>query len=71
MTFLYLNTDEMQQYRTIATTLISTLEQSGITVTVRTWREVFHIGYMKNPFDELVDKTFIDTRSKFGNKTIC
>lgn len=61
----------MQQYSTVATTLMKILKQAGIEImNVRTWNQVFHIGYMQNPFDELVEQTYVNTRSKYTLKCV-
>lgn len=58
----------MQIYKTVAVTLRATMEEAGINVMQElTWKEIFHFGYMKNPFDELVEATFKNTRSKLND----
>ncbi|XP_063708724.1 guanylate cyclase 32E [Culicoides brevitarsis] len=63
VTFMYLQSDEMEIFSTVAETLLHTLKEHGVKVrAVHTWSQVFHIGYMKNPFDQLVEETYVDTR---------
>lgn len=65
VTFLYLKSEEVELYSTVAETVMQTLHESGVIIrAVHTWNQVYHIGYMKNPFDDLVEHTYIDTRSK-------
>lgn len=50
----------------VADTVLHTLQSAGVTVqSTLTWSTVYHHGYTKNPFDELVEQTYIDTRSKY------
>jgi len=35
---------------------------------IRTWNTIYHHGFMDNPFEALVEQTFANTRSKYGNK---
>lgn len=64
VTFLYLQSDD-SEFTAVAETVLSILKMSGVTVrSVLTWDSVYHHGYMNNPFDEIVEKTFADTRSK-------
>lgn len=64
MTFLYL--DSLNEgFGAVAETVLNTLKSAGVKVqSTLTWNTVYHHGYMKNPFDELVERTYIDTRSK-------
>lgn len=49
----------------IAKTVINTLTMVGIKLNdVRTWMEDYYHGYRENPFDEMVEKTYRDTRSE-------
>lgn len=49
----------------VADTVLHTLQSAGVKVqSTLTWSTVYHHGYTKNPFDELVEQTYIDTRSK-------
>lgn len=64
VTFLYLETHE-DEYRPVAETIVNTLKVAGIRLkAVLTWRKIYHHGYGRNPFDDLVESTFMDTRSK-------
>lgn len=52
-------------YVAVADTVLHTLQSAGVKVqSTLTWSTVYHHGYTKNPFDELVEQTYIDTRSK-------
>lgn len=63
MTCLYLDSDD-DEYGPIAETVLSTLRESGVRVQATlTWNTIYHHGWTKNPFDELVEATFMDTRS--------
>lgn len=63
---MYLESDEVEVFSTVADTLMHTLRENGVLVrAVHTWNQVFHMGYMKNPFDQLVEETFVDTRSEY------
>lgn len=65
VTFLYLETSE-DEYRPVANTIISTLQSANIYINaVKTWSKVYHHGYARNPFDEIVESTFMDTRSNY------
>lgn len=64
VTFLYLDSNE-DIYGAVAETIVSTLKKSGVKIRdVLTWNLDYHHGYMKNPFEDLVERTFMDTRSK-------
>lgn len=64
MTFFYLDSIS-EGFNAVAETVLLTLKMAGIeTLTTLTWDTVYHHGYMKNPFDELVERTYADTRSK-------
>lgn len=61
-----MESDDGEIFSTVADTLLHTLREHGVFVrAVHTWNQVFHVGYMKNPFDQLVEETFIDTRSEY------
>ena len=61
---LYLKSPEFE-FINIATILKDTLQNSGITiVATKFWDSIYHHGYMKNPFVNLVEETYRDTRSK-------
>lgn len=64
VTCLYLNSVD-DEYGPVARTVLETLKESGVRVQAAlTWESIYHHGYMKNPFDELVESTFMDTRSE-------
>lgn len=66
VTFLYLDSPN-EDFVAVAETVLLTLRLAGIKVqATHTWDTVYHHGYMKNPFDELVEKTYIDTRSTYN-----
>lgn len=55
------------EFGPVAETVLSTLKSSGVNVhATLTWNTIYHHGYMKNPFDELVENTYMDTRSKYS-----
>ncbi|XP_055316774.1 guanylate cyclase 32E isoform X2 [Sitodiplosis mosellana] len=62
VTFLYL--DSLNEgFGAVAETVLNTLRAAGVKVqSTFTWNTVYHHGYMKNPFEELVERTYIDTR---------
>ncbi len=65
VTFLHVDHDG-SAITPIAKTVINTLTMVGIKFNaVETWREDYYHGYRENPFDELVDITYRDTRSEF------
>lgn len=65
MTFLYLDSVN-EGFVAVADTVLNTLQSAGVKVqSTLTWSTVYHHGYMKNPFDELVEQTYVDTRSKW------
>lgn len=65
ITFIYLNL-ESEMFIPVAETVLQTLKLAGVNVrSVQTWNQIYHHGYSTNPFDAIVDKTFMDTRSKF------
>lgn len=65
VTFMYLDTEDLSLYSAVAETIMFTMKQYGVNVrAVHTWNQVYHYGYMKNPFDDLVEQTYIDSRSK-------
>lgn len=65
VTFLYLDSVN-EDFGAVAETVLLTLKMAGVKVqSTLTWDTVYHHGYMKNPFDALVEKTYIDTRSKY------
>lgn len=61
---MYLNSVD-DEYGPVARTVLETLKESKVHVQAAlTWETIYHHGYMKNPFDELVETTFMDTRSE-------
>lgn len=64
VTFLHVDHDS-SAIASIAKTVINTLNSAGIRLNgVRTWSEDYYHGYRANPFDDLVQETYRDTRSK-------
>lgn len=63
MTFLYLDS-ENYDFSPVAETVLSTFRICGIKVhSTHTWNTIYHHGYTENPFDQLVEDTYVDTRS--------
>lgn len=68
VTFVHLDSED-DEFGAIADTVLVTLREAGVRVqSRRTWRSIYHHGYMRNPFDELVDTTYMDTRSAYRVK---
>lgn len=64
VTFLYINNAD-NELTPIALTVIKTLRSAGIKIrSIETWREMYLHGYTRNPFDDIVERTFKDTRSE-------
>lgn len=65
MTFLYLDSND-DEFGPVAETVLTTFKSSGVKVqaTYR-WYEIYHHGYGDNPFDAIVERSFMDTRSKW------
>ncbi|XP_058835407.1 guanylate cyclase 32E [Topomyia yanbarensis] len=62
VTFFYRASDDAE-YDAVAETLKTTLKSNGVRIrAVRTWSTIYHHGYSSNPFDRLVDETFMETR---------
>ncbi|KAH8318573.1 hypothetical protein KR067_011793 [Drosophila pandora] len=62
VTFLYLD-DAIGQYQPVAETILNTLAGSGVSIRdVRTWNTIYHHGFMANPFEALVEQTYVNTR---------
>ncbi|XP_037807798.1 speract receptor isoform X2 [Lucilia sericata] len=62
VTFLYLDHPD-SLYQPVADTIINILKSAGISVRdTKTWNAIYHYGFMANPFDRLVEKTFANTR---------
>lgn len=61
---MYLDSDD-DEFGPVAETVLTTFKSSGVRVqaTYR-WYEIYHHGYGDNPFDEIVERSFMDTRSK-------
>lgn len=69
MTFLYLDSED-NEFGAVAETIVSTLEAAGVGVYMKlTWNTIYHHGYSKSPFDDLVELSFTDTRSEFRIST--
>ncbi|GAB0098027.1 Guanylate cyclase [Sergentomyia squamirostris] len=62
VTFLYLDSED-NEFGAVAETIVSTLETNGVRVhMILTWNTIYHHGYSKSPFDDLVELSFTDTR---------
>uniref|UniRef100_A0A1I8PSJ2 Receptor ligand binding region domain-containing protein n=1 Tax=Stomoxys calcitrans TaxID=35570 RepID=A0A1I8PSJ2_STOCA len=62
VTFLYLDHPD-SLYQPVADTILSILNCASITVRdVKTWNTIYHHGFMANPFVDLVEQTFKNTR---------
>ncbi|XP_055854059.1 speract receptor [Episyrphus balteatus] len=62
VTFLYLD-NVKSLYNPIADTILNILRKAGVKVRdTLTWNTIYHHGYMANPFDELVERTYTNTR---------
>ncbi|KAH8378938.1 hypothetical protein KR009_002164 [Drosophila setifemur] len=62
VSFLYLD-DVAGQYQPVAETILNTLSAAGVSIRdVRTWNTIYHHGFMANPFEALVEQTYINTR---------
>ncbi|XP_055624109.1 speract receptor isoform X2 [Toxorhynchites rutilus septentrionalis] len=62
VTFFYRASDD-EEYDAVAETLKITLKSNGVRIrSTRTWSTIYHHGYSPNPFDRLVEETFVDTR---------
>ncbi|XP_058980104.1 speract receptor [Musca domestica] len=62
VTFLYLDHPD-SLYQPVADTILSILKSAAITVRdVRTWKTIYHHGFMANPFVDLVEQTYTNTR---------
>ncbi|CAL1291491.1 unnamed protein product [Larinioides sclopetarius] len=60
--FLYSTTQD-RNFREVSRTIIKTLESVGIEVRyLGTWPETYHYGYGENPFDELVENSYLNAR---------
>lgn len=64
VTFLYLDSPD-DAFGPVANTIIATLKVSGVRIrNIMTWNEIYHVGYTLNPFDLIVERTYMDTRSE-------
>lgn len=63
---MYMNSSEYEfnKMTTVATMILESFEAAGVSVKHRCWSETYHSVYMENPFHELVEDTYRDTRSK-------
>ncbi|KAL9911404.1 speract receptor isoform 1-T8 [Glossina fuscipes fuscipes] len=62
ITFLYLNHAD-SLYQPVADTILTILNSAGIVIRdVKTWQAIYHHGFKVNPFDELVEYTYTNTR---------
>ncbi|XP_050465649.1 guanylate cyclase 32E isoform X2 [Cataglyphis hispanica] len=69
VTFMYMNSTifEFNKMSTIATTILTSFEAAGISVTyLRSWSEPYYVDtHMPNPFHKHVRETFRKTRSEY------
>lgn len=64
MVLLYLKHEDYE-FENIARIVLESLKSSDITVvSTRFWNNTYHIGYMDNPFHNIVHDTYHETRSK-------
>ncbi|XP_037933225.1 guanylate cyclase 32E [Teleopsis dalmanni] len=62
VSFLYLDNPNTL-YNPVADTILNILRNAGVNVRdIQTWNTIYHHGFMANPFDELVDRTYVNTR---------
>uniref|UniRef100_A0A182YC47 Guanylate cyclase n=1 Tax=Anopheles stephensi TaxID=30069 RepID=A0A182YC47_ANOST len=62
VSFLYRASDN-GEFDAVAETLKTTLRTASIRVrSVATWTDIYHHGYSSNPFERLVEDTYVDTR---------
>ncbi|GFQ82472.1 ANF_receptor domain-containing protein [Trichonephila clavata] len=60
--FLYSTTQD-RNFKEVSRTIIKTLDGVGIEVRyLGTWPETYHYGYGENPFDELVENSYLNAR---------
>ncbi|XP_068086160.1 guanylate cyclase 32E [Anabrus simplex] len=60
--FFYLDSPE-SEFGKIASTILAALKAANINVRfIRTWGIPYHHGYSENPFHQLVEETYLDTR---------
>lgn len=64
VSFLYLDGPH-SPYHPVAETIQNILHNAGVNIRdVETWNTIYHHGFMANPFDDLVERTYKNTRSK-------
>ena len=69
MTFFYLDHPHDTEYQVVADTLKAVFKKYEISVLAyESWNAIYHHGYSPNPFDQMVEDTFQDTRSKMELK---
>ncbi|GIY56551.1 ANF_receptor domain-containing protein [Caerostris extrusa] len=62
--FLYSTTQD-RNFKEVSRTIIQTLDGIGIEVRyLGTWPETYHYGYGENPFDELVENSYMNARKE-------
>jgi Receptor family ligand binding region len=62
VSFFYLNDNE---FIPVADTILAALKENGLQLrSVMTWDSIYHHGYMRNPFDSMIEQTYMDTRSE-------
>ncbi|GFT55948.1 ANF_receptor domain-containing protein, partial [Nephila pilipes] len=60
--FLYSTTQD-RNFREVSRTIIKTLDGVGVEVRyLGTWPETYHYGYGENPFDQLVENSYLKAR---------
>jgi hypothetical protein len=65
VTFFYLDHTHEIEYQVVADTLKAVFKKYGVTVMAsKSWTNIYHHGYSPNPFDQMVEDTFQDTRSE-------
>ncbi|XP_017480549.1 PREDICTED: speract receptor-like [Rhagoletis zephyria] len=64
VSFLYLDSPH-SPFHPVAETIQNILHNAGVIVRdIQTWNTIYHHGFMVNPFDELVERTYKNTRSQ-------
>lgn len=64
VSFLY-STDPDGNFREVSRTIVEAMDEAGIQIKyVGTWAATYHHGYGANPFEKLVDQSYMDTRSE-------
>ncbi|KAG8192571.1 hypothetical protein JTE90_015205 [Oedothorax gibbosus] len=60
--FLYSTTQD-RNFKEVSKTILQTLESVGIEIRyLGTWPETYHYGYGENPFDDLVEESYLNAR---------